>query len=170
MNSENTILIQFLQVALGVLLVIPRKRKQDAGGLLYIGETKTLQTRFFRLVRNFQNPSLKTRHGAAVKYFQQTALQQNYPIAGLQVRYRHNNLFPKTPSPTAQNQALAGLWPDVDGKTRAVTGERSELCRYESEFGELPILNSIRGKKTEIGPTIASSLRFARGGQNETEA
>lgn len=128
-------------------ITIARKTKDDANGILYIGETKDLDRRFLLLVKSLQDPIRKTMHHAAKRYFSSAQLQAMYPLQGLQVRYKTDHLQPLYSPSTDQQRALATLWPDSDGKARAVIGERSELYRYEAEFGELPVLNRKRGNK-----------------------
>ena len=122
-------------------ITIARTLQSDSDGILYIGETKSLQTRFILLVRSFQTPYKRTKHSAAIKYFACAQHQIDYPLGGLEVRYRLNELPPLTTARPVQ------AWPDVGGKDRAIVGERAELHNYEAKFGDLPILNSIRGKR-----------------------
>ena len=131
----------------GQPISIMRRNGADSQGILYIGETKRLESRFLLLVKSLQNAKRKTKHHAVKRYYGSAQLQTSYPLKGLQVRYKKENLPPLHAITTNQQRELSVLWPDPDGKARAVIGERSALFQYEAKFDELPVLNKKRGNK-----------------------
>lgn len=135
---------------------IQRAKDNDKNGILYIGETDVKpdskgRSRYRTLVRSFANPKRKNKHSAAQKYFSQ-GYQKFYPLAGIEVRYKivcipHGEMMNAFTAP--------------EGKAMATTGERSELCTYKYQFGELPPLNSIGGKRLLSGRPVAKSPKSA---------
>ena len=124
----------------------------DNDGILYIGETDISHRRRSRyrvLVNSFKNTKRKRKHGAAAKYFND-GHDKTWPIDELRVSYK---AITRTSKPT--------VFTAPDGKTPATTAEYSAIRQYEVRFGELPPLNSIRGKKDRAQPTPAKSPESA---------
>lgn len=119
---------------------IHRAKCTDRDGLLYCGEGGSLSDRFAKLVWSLINPKKKPRHNAARKCFASTALRKRYPLAGIQLRFKRGQLPLKKPD-------TKDIWPDVQGKNRAMDGELSGLSSYKARYGEWPPRNLIAGKK-----------------------
>ncbi|MAY74857.1 MAG: hypothetical protein CMJ31_09135 [Phycisphaerae bacterium] len=119
---------------------------------MYIGETdikRRQSSRYRVLVNSFKNKGRKRKHGAAVKYFAD-GHDKTWPIDGLRMSYM-----------TVAGTAMPTIFTAPDGKTPATTAEYSAIHQYEQRFGELPPLNSIRGKKDLAQPTPDKSPESA---------
>ena len=131
---------------------IKRRQHIDNDGILYIGETDIshrCRSRYRVLVNSFKNTKRKQKHCAAAKYFNY-GHDKTWPIDELRVSYMAITRPSKSTDFTAS-----------DGKTPATIAEYSAIRQYEVRFGELPPLNSIRGKKDRAQPTPAKSPESA---------
>lgn len=99
--------------------ILKRLLKNDAVGLMYVGETINLQKRLTNFIKEFKNNSHGSKHCAAYKFWKYKNLRKNFPFEKLACTYYYCIL-----------------------KSQAKEREVETIQKYIKEFGEAPPLNA----------------------------